>query len=352
MNIDLNSTIEEAINRGASDIHICSRETVRCRIDDSILTVGEEIPFDGIGLVDYLVETLEEESAEKLKKHYKEGNEIDFGISLHGTRFRVNAYRDMAGDNACLRIIKNDIKTATQLGLPPKLIELSRRRYGLIIITGATGSGKSTTLASLIELANQERDLHIITIEDPIEYAFTNKKSLINQRQVGLHTESFAMGLRAALREDPDVLMIGELRDLETARAALNLAETGHLVFGTMHTSTAAGSIERIIDIFPHQEQGQVRSVLAEVLLGTLTQCLVPTVGGGRRAAFEFLISNSAVRNLIRESKVNMIQNVLQTSSSSGMMTMKDSFLTLLAEGHIDLETAQKYYSGEEALLD
>ncbi|MFI3290649.1 MAG: PilT/PilU family type 4a pilus ATPase [Opitutales bacterium] len=352
MNIDLNSKIAQAIKMGASDVHICSKETVRCRLDDSILPLGKEIPFDGEGLLDFLLETLDEDSVRKLSARYKKGEEVDFGISLFGTRFRVNAYRDISGDNACMRIIKNKIDTPEELGLPPMMMELSKRRYGLVIITGATGSGKSTTLASLIEKINQERDLHIITIEDPIEFAFTNKKSLINQRQVGLHTESFAMGLRASLREDPDVVMIGELRDLETARAALNLAETGHIVFGTLHTSSAAGSIERIIDIFPHEEQSQVRSVLAEVLLGTLTQCLVPTIGGGRRAAFEFLISNSAVRNLIRESKINMIQNVLQTSSSSGMMTMKDSFLNLLAEGHIDLETAKKYYSGEEALLD
>lgn len=351
MNDILDKIIEYGITQKASDIHICSGEVVRYRIDNNIVSpFGQPVNSDKI--VDKILSYLPgEEFRSKLQSAYADGDEIDFSLEFCQSRLRVNAFRDFTGDNIAVRILDKHILTPREIGLPEALVSLSRRANGIIIIAGASGSGKSTTLASLIELANNERNLHIITIEDPIEYVFKSKKCLINQRQVGLHTKSFASGLKSALREDPDIIMIGEMRDQDTVRAAMKLAETGHLVLATMHTSSSSGCIERIIDYFTPEEQRQIRTVLSDALLCVLIQSLIPAKNSTRTAAFEFLISNAAVKNLIRESKTNMIQNVLQTSSNMGMITMKESYTRLVQKGVITLENARKYYPNGDFTL-
>lgn len=351
MNEILDGIIKYGIAHRASDIHICNGEVVRYRIDNSIVSPFES-PINSSKIVQEILSYLPNEVfRQKLQTTYADGSEIDFSLEFSQNRLRVNAFRDFTGDNVAIRIIEKHILTPREIGLPEGLVNLSRRANGIIIIAGASGSGKSTTLASLIELANNERNLHIITIEDPVEYVFKSKKCLINQRQVGLHTKSFASGLRSALREDPDIIMIGEMRDQDTVRAAMKLAETGHLVLATMHTSSSSGCIERIIDYFAPEEQRQIRTVLSDVLLGVLIQSLIPAKNSTRKAAFEFLISNAAVKNLIRESKTNMIQNVLQTSSNMGMLTMKESYARLVQKGVITLENAKKYYPNGEFVL-
>ncbi len=240
------------------------------------------------------------------------------------------------------RLIPNDIMTAEAMGLPPAVVDLCGLTKGLVLVTGPTGSGKSTTLAALIDYVNRTRDDHVITIEDPIEFVHANKRCIVNQREVGTHTESFKRALRAALREDPDVILVGELRDLETIAIAIETAETGHLVFGTLHTNTAPSTVDRIIDQFPHERQEQIRMMVSESLKGVISQTLCKRIGGGRAAAHEVLLCTASVANLIREGKTFQIPSVMQTSRGMGMMTLNDALLDLVKRRVVEPAEAYK----------
>jgi twitching motility protein PilT len=256
-------------------------------------------------------------------------------------RFRANLFADRKGIGAVFRLIPNEIRTVEDLGLPPAVVELCGLNKGLVLVTGPTGSGKSTTLAALIDYINRTRDDHVITIEDPIEFVHPSKRCIVNQREVGTHTGSFQRALRAALREDPDVLLVGELRDLETMAIAIETAETGHLVFGTLHTNTAPSTVDRVIDQFPHERQEQIRMMLSESLKGVVSQILCKRAGGGRAAALEVLLCTSSVANLIREGKTFQIPSVMQTARGQGMVTLNDSLIDLVKRGVV--EPAEAY---------
>jgi twitching motility protein PilT len=279
--------------------------------------------------------------SENQQKRFEEKLELDFAYALPGlARFRANVFQQYRGIAAVFRIIPEDILTMEQLKNPPQLINFAKLHKGLVLCTGPTGSGKSTTLAALVDYVNNNRREHIITIEDPIEFVHQNKKCLVNQRELGAQTESFAAALRSALREDPDVILVGEMRDLETIQLALTAAETGHLVFATLHTASAAKTIDRIIDVFPSSQQGQVRSMLSESLKGVMAQTLIKRIGGGRIAAIEIMVGNPAIGNLIREEKTYQINSVLQTSKADGMQTLDMSLVDLVTKKLITPEQA------------
>jgi twitching motility protein PilT len=271
------------------------------------------------------------------KREYADANDTDFAYEIDGVaRFRANALRERLGPAAVFRVIPAAVVSVEQMGISPEVQNLCNLNKGLVLVTGPTGSGKSTTLCSLIDLVNRSRSDHIITIEDPIEFVHPNKRCIITQRQVGVHTASFKSALRAALREDPDIILVGELRDLETVSIAIETAETGHLVFGTLHTTTAAGTIDRIIDQFPADRQEQIRTMLAESLKGVISQTLCKKIGGGRVAAREILLTVPAVSNLIREAKTFQIPSVMQTSKRLGMVTLNDALLDLVEGGLVE----------------
>lgn len=271
----------------------------------------------------------------------EENGEVDFSYSLPGLgRFRVNTYRQRGSISIAIRSIPLEIRTLKDLGLNNILNQFCSLPNGLVLVTGPTGSGKSTTLAALIDLINTERNCHIITLEDPIEYLHKHKKSIINQREIGSDTRNFVCALRATLRQDPDVILIGEMRDLETMETALKAAETGHLVFATLHTNSAVQTIDRIVDVFPPTQQQQVKIQLAAVLRGIISQRLLPLLGDGRKAVQEILIANSAVRSLIREGKTHQILSIMQTSSKEGMITMEKAVKELYYQGKISIQTA------------
>jgi len=271
----------------------------------------------------------------------EEKGEVDFSYAIYDLgRFRVNAYRQRGCISIAIRSIPLNIPTLTSLGLSHNLSQFSRLPNGLVLVTGPTGSGKSTTLAALIDLINKERSCHIITLEDPIEYLHNHQRSIINQRELGSDTQSFAGALRAALRQDPDVILIGEMRDLETMETALKAAETGHLVFATLHTNSSVQTIDRIVDVFPPSQQQQVKIQLAAVLRGVISQRLLPLVNGGRAAVQEILIANPAIRSLIREGKTHQIYSIIQTNAKEGMITLEKAVKELYYQGKISAETA------------
>ena len=262
---------------------------------------------------------------------FKSGKEVDFAYEIPGiVRFRVNVYQDLHGISACFRVLPSEIKTVNDLKMEQSVLDLCTRNKGLILVTGPTGSGKSTTLASLMDYVNILHHGHIITIEDPVEFVFREKNCLINQREISTHTQGFNQALRAALREDPNVVMVGEMRDLETTMTALEIAETGHLVFSTLHTNSAASTVYRIINQFPRKKQDQIRLSLASSLVGVISQTLVPCLSGGRAAVREVMIVNHAIANLIRENKIYQISNVIQMSRNAGMVTMTDAMMDLI----------------------
>jgi len=270
---------------------------------------------------------------ERNRKEFSERHDTDFAYEIAGlARFRANAFFDRRGPGAVFRVIPATILTAEQLGLSPHLLQLCQLNKGLILVTGPTGSGKSTTLCAMIDYINRTRQDHIITIEDPIEFVHPNQKCLINQREVRTHTDSFKDALRAALREDPDIVLVGELRDLETVAIAIETAETGHLVFGTLHTTTAASTVDRIIDQFPADRQSQIRIMLSESLRGVVAQNLCRKIGGGRVAALEVLIITGAISNLIRESKTFQIPSMMQVGRNIGMVTLNDALIELVTK--------------------
>ena len=323
--------LTKAYGLNVSDVHICGNESAQIRLDGSLGTFDDTIiPEEEI--VEFFTTYL---SSEQLKQAMC-GTEIDVSIEIKNVaRFRVNIYRKLSGLAASFRAIKAQPPSLKDIGAPPVFSKFAGEKKGLILVTGPTGCGKSTTLAALIDAINSTKSGHIITIEDPIEYIHTNKKCLVSQRELQTHTCSFSSALRAALREDPDYILVGEMRDLETMQLALTAAETGHLVFATLHTMSAVKTIDRIIDSFPAAQQNQVRSMLSESLTAVIAQTLCKKKQGGRVAAFEILISTPAVRNLIREGKSHLIENCLQTGQAFGMQTMENSLKELENRGII-----------------
>jgi twitching motility protein PilT len=288
------------------------------------------------------------------KKRFEETLELDFSFGLKGlARFRCNMFNQRGSVGAVYRVIPEKIRSFQELALPPVLATLAERPRGLVLVTGPTGSGKSTTLAAMIDKINKERHDHILTIEDPIEFVHQHQGCLVNQREVHSDTQSFSAALRAALREDPDIVLIGEMRDLETVEAALKIAETGHLTFGTLHTNSAAQTINRIIDIFPANQQGQIRTQLSLVLEGIVCQALLPKIGGGRVVSLEIMIPTPAIRNLIREDKIHQIYSAMQTGQEKvGMQTANQALATLYHTKKVTLETALGASSNREELQD
>ena len=336
-------TIEEILQlakeKKASDIHLAPGSPVMLRID------GQLLPQTQTRLKPNEVERiLEPMLSDVQKQRLKEDGELDFAFSIPNySRVRANVFRQRGTYTAALRILTYDVPKPETLGLPPAVVNFTNLKRGLVLVTGATGSGKSTTLASLIDIIAERDSKNIITLEDPIEYLHTNKRAIVRQREVGDDTKSYADALRAALRQDPDVILVGEMRDLETISTAITAAETGHLVFSTLHTNNTSEAIDRMIDVFPPHQQQQIRVQLSTVLEGVVAQQLLPKIDGGRIAAFEVLIANSAIRNLIREGKAFQIPSILQTSKRDGMQTMDDCIMNIFQHGLIAQRTAVDY---------
>lgn len=322
---------------GCSDLHIATGMQPMFRKNGDIVSLIDEVPLTPAEAKEILLSITPEHKREE----FDQTHDADFAYEMPDVaRFRCNIFMDRKGMGGAFRLIPTDIMTVEQLNIPKQIIDLCSLSKGLVLVTGPTGCGKSTTLAALIDHVNASRTDHVVTIEDPIEFVHENKKCLINQREVGVHTQSFKIALRAALREDPDVVLVGELRDLETIAIAMETAETGHLVFGTLHTNTAPSTVDRIIDQFPSDQQPQIRTMLAESLKAVISQGLVKAKKGGRVAALEFLLVNSAISNLIREGKTYQIPAIMQTSKSIGMQTMNDALLDLVLKDKIAPEVA------------
>ncbi len=318
--------LEIMLERGASDLHLSSEEKPMMRLD------GDMMEIEGFAKLDphQLKEMIWSISPQKNRDEWQELKDTDFAHETASARFRVNVFEDRRGICAVLRQIPSKIRPAEEMGLSQFILDLAFLPKGLVLVTGPTGSGKSTTLATLIDYINRHREDHIITIEDPIEFVHPNKKCLVNQREVGVNTRSFKQALRAALREDPDIVLVGELRDLETIAIAIETAETGHLVFGTLHTNTAPSTVDRIIDQFPTDRQSQIRMMLSESLKAVISQTLCKKIGGGRVPAQEVLICTSGVANMIREAKTFQIPSVMQTGRAQGMVTLNDALFELV----------------------
>ena len=330
----IDELLRQQATRKASDLHLRSGERPMYRVDGDIVMEQNIEPLSASFLERMLLSIMPERN----RVEFDELNDTDLAYELADVaRFRVNVFRDRHGVGSVIRAIPSRVVTADEMGITPEVQRLCDLSKGLVLVTGPTGSGKSTTLCSLIDLVNRSRRDHIITIEDPIEFVHVNKGCLITQRQVGQHTSSFKQALRAALREDPDVVLVGELRDLETVSIAIETAETGHLVFGTLHTSTAPSTIDRIIDQFPADRQSQVRVMLSESLKGVISQTLCRKIGGGRVAAREILLTTPALSNLIREAKTFQIQSVMQTSRRLGMVTLTDALVELVESGQVEV---------------
>ncbi|HTE22441.1 MAG TPA: type IV pilus twitching motility protein PilT [Candidatus Limnocylindria bacterium] len=330
--------LEEVIKKKASDLHIQVGLPPMLRVDGVLLAIsGTEILTEET--VEALIFAILDEDQKQILLKDKE---FDFSFAFGDLgRFRVNAFHERGNLAAALRLIPNEILTIEQLGLPPIVSKFAEYPRGLVLVTGPTGSGKSTTLAALLHKINMERAAHVVTIEDPIEFTHTSKKSVIVQREVHYDTYSFSAALRSSLRQDPDVVLIGEMRDLETIAAAITIAETGHLVFATLHTNSAAQSIDRMIDVFPPHQQPQVRSQLANILMAICAQRLMPAIGGGRIAAAEILIATPAVRNIIREGKSHQLEAVIQTGAEFGMQSMDKTLVSLIHNGTVTYDEAR-----------
>jgi len=325
------------LKQGGSDLHLGSNAKPMIRLHGTMVALNLQ-PY-GPEIIERL---LAEIMPARNREEYERTRDTDFSYELPGSaRFRCNAFRDRHGPGGVFRLIPSKVATVEELGLPQAMQEFCRLPKGLILVTGPTGSGKSTTLAAMIDFINRTRKDHIITIEDPIEFVHENKSCMINQRELYSHTDSFARALRAALREDPDIVLVGEMRDLETTHIAIETAETGHLVFGTLHTTSAASTVDRLIDQFPADQQEQIRAMLSTSLKGVIAQTLLQRKdGAGRVAAFEILIVNSAVQNLIREGKTHQIPSTMQISAKLGMVCLNDAILKLVMEGQVSAAEA------------
>ena len=336
--MDITELLTQSVHRGASDLHLSAGLAPMLRVD------GEVWPLDGPELSATHVAALLSPLLNRYQqKDFETSLETDFAFELPGVgRFRVNVFQQARGMGAVFRSIPAQVQSLESLGLGAVFQRIAQLPRGLVLVTGPTGSGKSTTLAAMIDHLNQHRRQHILTLEDPIEFIHQPNRSLINQRQVHRDTQSFSAALRSALRQDPDVILVGELRDLETIRLALTAAETGHLVFGTLHTASAAKTVDRLVDVFPAGEKPMVRSMLSESLQAVVSQVLVKKIGGGRVAAHEIMLSTPAIRNLIREDKVAQMVSAMQTGGALGMKTLDMSLKALVTEGVISREEARE----------
>lgn len=339
-NIRIENLLEECVRTKASDLHIQVGLPPILRIDGALQPVSGYAALDEPTVEQLVFATLEEDQKQILIKD----KEFDYSFSFGDLgRFRVNAFHEKGNLAAAFRLIPNQIQTIAELGMPPVVTSFADFPRGLVLVTGPTGSGKSTTLAALVDKINSEKACHIITIEDPIEFTHKSKRSVVVQREVHYDTYSFSAALRSALREDPDVVLIGEMRDLETISAAITIAETGHLVFATLHTNSASQSIDRMIDVFPPHQQPQVRSQLSNILMGICAQRLVPAIGGGRVVAAEILVANPAVRSVIREGKTHQLDTIIQTGADQGMQTMDRTLVKLVQTGVITHDSAREF---------
>ena len=340
VNLKIETLLEETIRRNASDLHLQYGLAPIIRVDGSLTPIAGTSPLNEDAVRNLIFATLDEEQQKILLKD----KEFDYSFAFGDlARFRVNAFHERGKLAAAFRLIPNQIKNINDLGLPAIVETFAEFPRGLVLVTGPTGSGKSTTLAALVDKINREKSTHILTIEDPIEFTHRSQRSVVAQREVHYDTFSFSAALRSALREDPDVVLIGEMRDLETIQAAITIAETGHLVLGTLHTNSAAQSIDRMIDVFPSHQQPQVRSQLSNMLQAICAQRLVPAIGGGRVVAAEIMVANSAVRSLIREGKTHQLDTAIQTGADQGMQTMDRTLAKLVQTGVITFESAQEY---------
>jgi len=338
------ATIEEILTAakeaGASDVHLTVGIPPKMRVNGNLVTMDfpKMLPADTLDVVLSIM-------TESQRDRYEEKGEYDMSYAVPNVaRYRVNVFKQRGSAALAFRVVSTEIPSPEKLGVPESVIDLYQRKRGLILVTGPTGSGKSTTLAAIIDKVNSNRDAHIITLEDPIEYLHQHKMSMVNQREIGLDSENYANALRAALREDPDVILVGEMRDFETISVAITAAETGHLVLSTLHTIGAASTVDRVIDVFPPHQQQQIRVQLSNVLEAVISQQLIPTSDGrGRCAAFEVMHANHAVRNLIREGKSHQLQSIMQTNRKIGMITMDDAILQLYYDGKIDRELAIQF---------
>ena len=339
-NLRIEILLEEIVRKNASDLHLHVGLPPMMRLDGALTPISGYQKLNAEEVETLVFAILDEDQRRILLKD----KEFDFSFAFGDLgRFRVNAFHERGNLAASLRLIPNQIKTIAELGMPPVIQNFAEFPRGLVLITGPTGSGKSTTLAALVDKINSEKAQHIITIEDPIEFTHKSKRSAVVQREVHYDTYSFAAALRSALRQDPDVVLIGEMRDLETISAAITIAETGHLVFATLHTNSAAQSIDRMIDVFPPHQQPQVRSQLANILQGICAQRLIPAIGGGRVVSAEVLVANAAVRNIIREGKTHQLDAVIQTGADQGMQTMDRTLVKLVQTGVITYDNAREY---------
>jgi twitching motility protein PilT len=348
MDIDFAELLKEVVARNASDLHLSVGAHPILRIRGRLMSLNEYPVLGGTSTREIIYSILSNDQRQRLETDWQ----IDFAYSVPGHgRFRVNAYYQRGSVGAAFRLIPFGLSNVDELGLPPVVHEFIKKPRGFVLVTGPTGSGKSTSLAAMIDAINESREEHIMTIEDPIEFLHTHKRCLVNQRELGSDAQSFSAALRAALRQDPDVILVGEMRDLETIQTALTAAETGHLVFATLHTQDTAQTVDRVIDVFPPHQQGQVRVQLSVALQGIMTQQLLPNAdGSGRVVACEVLVPTPAVRNLIREGKTHQIYSVLQTSTGVGMQTMDAALVKLVGEGRISRSTAEARSSTPEEL--
>lgn len=347
MALSITDMLQLVVDKEGSDLHLIVGVPPTLRLQGELRSIENEPPLTAEQVQTLVTPLLSQDQLDYIRVN----KELDFGYQFGNLgRFRVNVYFQRGALAAALRLIPSRIKTIEELQLPPIFDQFVHYKQGLILITGPTGEGKSTTLAALIERINQTRSEHILTIEDPIEFVYVPEKSIISQRELNADTHGWDVALRSALREDPDVVLVGELRDFETIAAAVTVAETGHLVFATLHTSTAAQTIDRIIDVFPAHQQGQIRQQLASSLQAVASQRLIPTINGGRIAAVEVMIATPAVRNLIRESKTFQIDNVMQTSSEAGMQLFENHLANLIQRGAITAEKAREYAFRPEEL--
>lgn len=346
-------TIEEMLKvakeAGASDVHLTVGVPPKMRVNGKLITMNYDrlLPPDTKALLDEIMN-------EQQKARFEENGEYDMSFSIPNQgRYRANAYKQRGSVALALRLVGTHVPSAESLGLPPSVIDLYQRKRGLVLVTGPTGSGKSTTLAAIIDKINNNRECHVITLEDPIEYLHQHRLSMVNQREIGLDSQNYATALRAALREDPDVILVGEMRDFETISVAITAAETGHLVLSTLHTIGAASTVDRVIDVFPPHQQQQVRVQFANVLEAVVSQQLIPRAdGSGRVAAFEVLHANHAVRNLIREAKSHQLMSIMQTNRKMGMIAMDEAITQLYSAGTITKDMAIQFAQDPDGMVN
>ena len=339
--------LRTANDNRASDVHFTVGIPPKMRVNGSLITMDYQVllPPDTAEIANLIM-------TDQQKAKFEKRGEFDLSFSIAKLgRYRVNVFHQRGSIALSFRLVSTEVPTPESLGIPPAVVELSQRKRGLVLVTGPTGSGKSTSLAAIIDKVNKTRSAHVITLEDPIEYLYQHKVAMVNQREIGLDTENYANALRAALREDPDVILVGEMRDLETISVAITAAETGHLVLSTLHTIGAASTVDRIIDVFPPHQQQQIRTQLASVLEAVISQQLIPTADGKSRcAAFEVLFANNAVRNMIREGKAHQLTGVMQTNRKMGMITMDEALSQLYFSGRITRDSAIEFAQDVEGM--